>query len=247
VSVSDDYSELTTPEAIAQARALADAWKDPSIPAQQRDLADRELAAWRTGAECPPFDAFAWALDAIVRATPYTHLALPRVPLLDIGCGSGYYSEVIDHWDAGLFSYHGVDYSPTMIDIARARYAGNPLVSFDVADALALPCADRAFDVVVSGCYLLHLTDDRWRDAIREAVRVSRRWVVFHRTPLLYAGPTRYFTKRAYGVPCLEIHFSVSEFRAALADADLRVRFERQIARTGEHANETWVCERMTA
>lgn len=252
MNVSDGYVELTTPEAVAAARlAYADAWKDPSIPFQQRELADRELAAWKAGGECAPFDAFAWALEAIRDASgpPKT-----RESLIDIGAGSGYYLEVLQHV-AGMsarYRYCGVDYSPGMIALARMRYpqatagvTGAVALEFDVSDALALPCADRAFDVVVSGCYLVHISD--WRAGVREAARVSRRWVVFHRTPLLYSGPTRYFTKRAYGVPCMEQHFGVNEFREALAAAGLSVRFERQIARTGAHANETWIAERVKA
>jgi len=88
--------------------------------------------------------------------------------LLDIGCGSG-------HWSS-FFSEHGfvvtgVDVSPEMIAVARAKRIAN--VSFDVADAHALPFEDRQFDVAAAITTIEFVRDAE--AVVREMVRCVRR------------------------------------------------------------------------
>jgi len=88
--------------------------------------------------------------------------------LLDIGCGTG-------HWSA-FFSEHGfvvtgVDVSPEMIAIARAKRIAN--VSFDVADAHALPFEDGQFDVTAAITTLEFVCDAE--AVVREMARCTRR------------------------------------------------------------------------
>ena len=127
---------------------------------------------------------------------------LAGLRVLEIGCSSGYYSEVFAIKQLGL-RYEGCDYSAAFIDLARRLYPG---IAFEVGDATGLRYADRSFDVVVSGGCILHIPE--YERAIAEAARVSRRWVAFHRTPVLHMhGPVTY-TKKAYGVETIEIHFN---------------------------------------
>src|SRR5205085_7897990 len=91
-----------------------------------------------------------------------TGIVNPRV--LEVGCGSGYYSEVFATLLPGGVRYTGIDYSDAMIARARAR---SPSTAFEVADASRLPYADNAFDIVFNGVSLMHIID--YPAAIREA------------------------------------------------------------------------------
>ena len=56
---------------------------------------------------------------------------------------------------------------------------------------------NNAFDVVISGCCLLHILE--YEEAVAEVVRVARSYAIFHRTPFVLEEPNRYFRKLAYG------------------------------------------------
>jgi SAM-dependent methyltransferase len=194
-SVSTDYQPIHADDVEAAGHELRDSWKNAAIPERQRAIVDGQLAAYRAGASIPVFDALVDILNANIDG-------LAGLSLLEIGCSSGYYSEVLDIKRLGV-RYEGCDYSPAFVDLARRLYPGIP---FGVEDACDLRYADRSFDIVVSGCCILHIPD--YELAIAETARVSRRWVVFHRTPVLHMhGPITY-EKKAYGVDTIEIHFN---------------------------------------
>lgn len=64
------------------------------------------------------------------------------------------------------------DLHPQMLEIARARTAGTPVV-IAAANALALPFADAACDVVLLSLTLHHFEDDAQLTVLREAARVA--------------------------------------------------------------------------
>jgi SAM-dependent methyltransferase len=76
----------------------------------------------------------------------------PGARWLDVGCGPGTLAgEIVAH--AAPRAVLGVDRSAGFVAHARSRLA-DVRVAFDVADALALPVPDGAFDAVVSGLVL---------------------------------------------------------------------------------------------
>jgi SAM-dependent methyltransferase len=92
--------------------------------------------------------------------------------VLDVGGGSGVHAEWL------IEEGHHVELvDPVPLHVAQAeRIAG---VTARLGDALALPCPDNAFDVVLLMGPLYHLTDHAERvRALREAARVSRGLVV---------------------------------------------------------------------
>ena len=99
--------------------------------------------------------------------------------MLEVGCGSGYYSEVFATLLPGGVRYTGIDYSDAMIARARAHY---PSTAFEVADATRMPYADAAFDIVFNGVSLMHIVD--YQAAIREAARVASHYCIFHTVPV---------------------------------------------------------------
>jgi ubiquinone/menaquinone biosynthesis C-methylase UbiE len=147
-------------------------------------------------------------------AVAATGLANPRV--LEVGCGSGYYSEVFATLLPGGVRYTGIDYSDAMIDRARARY---PATAFEAADATRLPYEHGAFDIVFNGVSLMHIVD--YQAAIREAARVAERFCVFHGVPVFHDHRTTFLRKYAYGAPVVEVVFGKQELMSLCRDAGL--------------------------
>jgi len=189
---------------------LASSWMDDAIPEQQRAVVDRQIELYRAGKPIQVFDALIGTLVDNVEG-------LDSKTLLEIGCSSGYYCEVLSCRGVSV-SYRGCDVSPAFIGLARRLY---PSVPFDVEDATRLSYHSASFDIVVSGCCLLHIYD--YEKAISEAARVSKEFVVFHRTPVLHmSGPT-FYQKRAYGVEMLEIHFNEQQLLRMFTAHNLQV------------------------
>ncbi len=137
--------------------------------------------------------------------------------LLEVGCGGGYYSEILAHRYPGI-RYRGVDISPAMIELARAHY---PDRDFVVASAYDLPFEDSSQSIVMDGVALIHMSS--WQRAIGEYARVSRDRVVLHGLTLTESGPTTTFAKYAYGQPSLEYLFARDEILAACTSAGLEL------------------------
>lgn len=64
--------------------------------------------------------------------------------ILDLGCGAGRSTKAI--YDLGFRKILGVDYSSSMIALARHRY---PDLRFEQGDACALNFSDNSFDIVL--------------------------------------------------------------------------------------------------
>ena len=198
-SVSSHYVEMHGAAANIESARLRGAWQADALPFKQRELVDRQLADYRKGAAIDVFDVMVEAL----RGLPASE---GKTSVLEVGCSSGFYSEVFNI--AGLdVDYAGADYSDAFIAMAREKY---PAVKFEVEDATALRYSTNAFDVVISGCCLLHIPE--YKAAVAETARVARRYAVFHRTPVVFDQPNRYFRKLAYGVETIEIHFNEPQF-----------------------------------
>src|SRR4051812_32974592 len=154
-------------------------------------------------------------LEVAAEAIAATGIAKPR--LLEVGCGSGYYSEIFSTLLPGSVEYTGIDYSHAMIERARSRY---PSAAFEVADATRLPYAGGAFDIVFNGVSLMHIID--YQAAIREAARVAR-YCILHSVPVFDDHPTTFLSKYAYGAPVVEIVFGKPELMKLCGDAGLRL------------------------
>ena len=95
---------------------------------------------------------------------------IPNCRLLEIGCGTGLHMKVLK--EMGLEVW-GVDASPYMIKEAR-RVIGSESV-LRLADAYRLPFFDNEFDGALFINTLEFLNSPQ--DAIREAARVSKRYI----------------------------------------------------------------------
>ena len=200
---------------LEEARAMAfssGGWLAARTVARQERAYRGLIAAMKRGE--PRLD-----LKVAAEAVAATGLTNPR--LLEVGCGSGYYSDVFATLLAGGVRYTGVDYSSAMIARARARA---PSTAFEVADATRLPYADGAFDIVFNGVSLMHIID--YQAAIREAARVAAGYCIFHTVPVFHDYRTTFLRKYAYGAPVVEVIFGKQELMERCRDAGLRLERE---------------------
>jgi SAM-dependent methyltransferase len=238
-SVSSHYVELPEGESDAEAGRLRSAWKASELPRRQRELVNRQLEEYRRG---KPVDVF----DVLVRALRELPHLEPGCTVLEIGCSSGYYSEVLAI--AGLpVIYTGCDYSEAFVAFARELYPG---LRFDVEDATALHYQDNSFEVAISGCCILHIPE--YEKAVAETARVAREYAIFHRTPVVLGQPNKYFRKQAYGVETVEIHFNEPEFQALLHQHGLEILATYTLTEERDAldpqlatANRTYVCRKV--
>jgi len=189
--------------------ALATSWQSPAIPLKQRALVQQELAALYQGRPPVVYQVLADALRPFVA---------PDCPVLEIGCASGYYYEVLEYLLNTRLSYVGVDVSPAMVALAKQYY---PRAIFHVGDGASLSFPDESFFVVISSCVLLHVAD--YPQHIREAARVASQMVVLHRTPVCQSHSTSHFKKFAYGIETHELRLNESEILSLCRDQNLEL------------------------
>lgn len=204
--VSSRYRPITD---TAVKDSLSQAWQDEAIPLVQRKLVDEQLRDMHNGTV---IDVFRVAAEAVRR----TGLTAPSI--LELGCSSGYYGEVLETLVGPEVTYSGMDLSGAMIAEARRCY---PSREFVQGDAIDLPFADASYDILLSSAMLMHVKD--YPVAIRETARVARSWCVFHRTPVMHEAPTAWFEKLAYGVRLLEICFNEPELIGLFAGSGLEL------------------------
>jgi len=204
--LSPDYTVITMEEARRRQR---NGWHSRRVAAQQ-DAAYRALLdAMHAGNPRIDLTVAAQAVDAVGLSEP---------SLLEVGCGSGYYNEILATLAKSRIGYTGLDYSAAMVARARARY---PQGRFAVGDATALDHADSTFDIVFNGVSLMHILD--YQKAIAESARVAHHAVIFHSVPVFPAYPTTQFHKYAYGGPLVESVFNRGELLAHFAASGLEM------------------------
>ena len=192
--ISYGHTPITATEVTS---AMTSAWQSQDIPARQRALVQQEIAEMYRGSIAAPFQVLANILK------PHT---LAYDSILEIGCASGYYYEILEYLLNKRINYMGVDYSEAMIEMAKDYY---PSATFFAADGANLFFADRHFRIVISSCILLHVPN--WRQHVYETVRVADKYIVASRTPVCRNGPTRYMKKYAYGTETVELQFNEAE------------------------------------
>lgn len=109
--------------------------------------------------------------------------ARPAERLLDVGCGTGYFTRRFAR-EAGM-SVTGIDPDPRSLDYARKQ--ARSAEQFVAGHAERLPFADHSFEYVACITALCFIVDQQ--QALREMLRVTRRRLVLgllNRSSLLY-------------------------------------------------------------
>jgi len=119
----------------------------------------------------------------------------PGESLLDVGCGTGYFTRGLARQHEGLVC--GIDINPAWV--AYAAKKDDLHIDWKLGDAQALAFADNSFDLVVSITALCFVEDERL--AVQEMLRVARRRVVLgllNRHSLLWWRKARAADQGAY-------------------------------------------------
>lgn len=125
-----------------------------------------QSAAWSAGAFEEVADSIHDMHVALVEALG----AQPGERWLDVGCGAGNVAELAAGAGARVT---GIDLSPRLIDVAKARAAaGGYDIEYRVGDAEKLEVEDASFDKVVSSVAMIFAPDHD--AAARELARVTR-------------------------------------------------------------------------
>jgi SAM-dependent methyltransferase len=122
--------------------------------------------------------------------------------ILDVGTGIADFPEYIVRWaetqnlDLTL-EITAVDANPATVAYAqqtlqkRLNERQRSQITLDVADALALPYPDDAFDIGMGAMFLHHFAQPKAIAIVKDLERVSRQGIIIndlHRHPLAYAG-----------------------------------------------------------
>ncbi len=83
----------------------------------------------------------------------------PQAHVLDLGCGSGANLARLRRLGLPFGHYTGVDFSPSMLALARKRFGEPPDVTFRRGDATALEDTGERYDVIVAKWLLDHLSE----------------------------------------------------------------------------------------
>ena len=120
---------------------------------------------------------------------------------LEVACGSGTLLEMILNWRRRKrlpqVKVEAIDYAPSMLAGAKHRFAGNPHVHVQHADAAALPYADNAFDTanIANSIHCFPTVDG----ALRDILRVLKPGGILAANVLLYPtgfAPLRWFAQK---------------------------------------------------
>ena len=146
---------------------------------------------------------------------------VPDATLLDIGCGTGYFTRRFAQ-DAGL-RLTGLD--PDGDGLAYARAHGRPNEVYVAGDARELPFPDASFDFVVSVTALCFIQDRR--RALQEILRVTRKRFalgLLNRHSMLYRQKGRDGGTGAYRGAHWHTINEIHDLLRGLAVRDVRVR-----------------------
>jgi ubiquinone/menaquinone biosynthesis C-methylase UbiE len=109
---------------------------------------------------------------------------MKHLSLLEVAAGSGEVPEIV----RSRLARRGIALKVTLLDRARSHLPGENRAEANrtgrnrgiVADALALPFDDGAFDLVSCNLFAHHLNDQQLSQFVRESLRVSRRAVLIN-------------------------------------------------------------------
>lgn len=132
---------------------------------QYSEFAAIERSGWNNPAIVEAYvDRFAPVTDAVAPAL--CELVCHEKKVLDLCCGQGQLTRLLCETGAEVT---GLDFSPSMLELARKTAARAEFVEGDAAD---MPFSDDAFDAVVCNFGLMHFPDRR--AALSEVCRVLR-------------------------------------------------------------------------
>lgn len=159
-----------TPITDSNAIKYKDNWSNDIVSHLQRILVNYQLYQTKIGNPPIVFKIIKDIFDNITE----NHLTL-----LDVGCTSGYYFEVINSIFPGKYTYTGCDYNKEALKLAKQYY---PFPTFDYQDVTNLKYKDNQFDIIFLSGVIEHVPN--FKSAINELCRVSNKYIILHRIML---------------------------------------------------------------
>ena len=185
-------------------------WDKPEVALAQFKLAQRELAG--NVNDILPYKEFLRLMHAIDYAGK---------SMIDVGCGVGHYSALVDDFLPELGSYTGCDISEHMIAIAKKAFRSH---DFFVADWAEVDC--NAYDIILLSSLVEVIPNHH--EALQHILREARWAVLLHRVRIS-KWPTKVATEASYGeYKSLRVTHNRDELIKALYDNnDRRIIRER--------------------
>jgi SAM-dependent methyltransferase len=135
----------------------------------------KEIAFFDAHAEADDYDVFTAAANTkLIDAFDRLSGLLPGARVVDLGCGSGVFTELLRRRG---YSAVGVDISPKLVTLGRARYPGLELLE---GDAENLPFPSGSFDGALLSGLVHHFPDPRRLAAeVNRILKPGGRFVAF--------------------------------------------------------------------
>jgi len=117
------------------------------------------------------YDTFVEPFNSVIRQIAIKSFPVKAgMKVLDVGCGTG--TNLVLYHQAGCL-VHGIDLSPSMLEVARNKLGGN--ADLRVGDASEMPYQDKFFDLVTSMLTLHEMPYMIRPQVMKEMVRVMSR------------------------------------------------------------------------
>jgi SAM-dependent methyltransferase len=115
--------------------------------------------------------------------------SLKAINVLEIGCGTGTFCDFF--LDKGVNTYHGVDLSPGMIEMAKKKFNVNNNVAFTVTSLEDLD-ESKQYDLIVSSSFLHHLFSlSEGLDKIKKLIAPGGKYIALHEPRSAYIMSTQ--------------------------------------------------------
>jgi ubiquinone/menaquinone biosynthesis C-methylase UbiE len=145
---------------------------------------------------------------------------------LEVGCGTGTYSKILERAAKHLTA---TDLSDTMVSVTTKLFAERKNVCVEKADCFALPYSDSAFDTVFMA-NILHVIPEPER-AVREARRVLKKYGKLAIISYTFEGMTflnkvvmMYRYLKVFGKPSADAHtLTVKKTREMLYNCGFKI------------------------
>ena len=99
-----------------------------------------------------------------------------NLSVIDIGCTSGYYYEIINYYFPNKFNYSGCDYNKASVNLAKHYY---PEITFFEEDLTKMKCGDQSYDIGFLSGVIEHVPE--YIKGINELCRISKEYIILHR------------------------------------------------------------------
>lgn len=143
--------------------------------------------------------------------------------VLDIGCTSGYYYEILDYYYPNKFKYIGCDYNIESINLAKQYY---PNIDFKTEDITKLNFADKSFDITFLSGVIEHVPN--YNKGLDELCRITKKYIILHR---LWLSDNETICRKGtqYFVPVIRNHYNKNEFIDKLYKNNFMVLWESNV------------------